>query len=306
MGATLRATRSAAIAGAIFVAAAAVASGIPGEQVLPSAAQGSATDLVDRFLELTDAVPEIDPEDVLVNDQTLEVDFLGDHIGDHARLEAVHDDAQMLFIDGEDAESVIGEVVADGARAVMLIEDGYRRLAEYETIVPFDSVDELGVAVGTDEPRHLRAQGIDLIQNGQYRLELVLVAMREFELTTEQTSEYQDAVRKALGFAVSVDPKLRELAGDRDSAELLSTTRFDPDIAGTAAARWVSYACVPVGSANALSAEALQVAVLVTLNLGQADDCPDLPDPETLDPNSIVDGSLVPAGQDDDEDVVLE
>jgi hypothetical protein len=287
VGATLRATRTASVAGAVLIAAAAVVQGVGPTMTVPSAAQAEGGDLVDRFLDVVQAVPTIQPGDVLVAEFDLEVQFLGDHIGDHAALEAVHDDAQSLFIAGDDAKSPVGTLIASGARAVMLIEDGYRRLAEFELTVPLRTLDELEVAVGTDQPRNLRNQGIDLVQEGQYRLETTLVGMRELDLTQEQATRYQGAVSKALQFAMIADPALRDLSRDTTASQIRTVSRFNPDIAGTAAARWAEYLCIPRGSADALSNAALAAAITATLDAGQTADCPDLPNPEVLAPGQI-------------------
>lgn len=285
MGATLRASRTAGIAGAALIAAAAIWTGVPTTDGLPSAAQGDADgDLVDRFLTVAEAVPFVNGTDVLVAELTVEAEFLGDFIGDHRALEAVSEDAQALFITGDDARSDLGDLVAEGARAVMLIEDGYRRLADYELIVPFESRDDLDVAVGTDEPRHLLRQGVDLVQQGHYRLEDVLVAMTALDLTADQADRYQDIVEREVVFAVEADPALRMLMAEPTSLEMVGVTRFQADIAGTAVARWAEYLCVPRGAANALSLQAMLTAITTNLGTSIADDCPNLPDPEVLTP----------------------
>ncbi len=234
------------------------------------------------MLDVVEAVPVLDPENVLIADLTLERELLGDFIREHAALEDIHDEALQLFIDGDEAGGDLGDAVADAARAVLLIEEGYERWAQLELVVPFDAEDDLGVSTGTDAVRSLAEQGIDLVQEGQARLEAAYLRLLPLEFTSAQEARLEAAAAKARDYQATGEPALRHYAGDVTTQEILEVDRFE-GTTGTAKARWVTYVCIPRGSANALSPEALAAALANSLTF-VADDCPNFPDPELLDP----------------------
>lgn len=290
--------RALSTAGVLAVAAATVLGGAASAALQ----QGEPAALVDRLVDLERQLPALPPEtpaEVAVVPEETWGDLSGDFFGSSVALEGLAEQARDLFIQADEAGGDAGQAVADAARAILDLREGYRHLAAWE-------VHDISLPVGTpsrdeastfaDELYGRAGVGLDLLERAHARRLAAYTVLRDAEASSDTAKNHFDIQFQAeRAFASDVLPRIRRLVSDETTRLLVTTGRFGSGAPGDEArARSMTLACVdreayvaardtvaPLIARGGLTQPELPQDLAVLLGV-PADDCPDLPPENTV------------------------
>lgn len=284
-----RATTSRHRGGRTLLAVAGLLVAVMATQFTATALQGDdaavpVDQLVDRLVELERQLPELPPNDVIFSDEETWAEFTGDFTGAQVTIDTLADEARDLFITATDAKpDPTATAVASAARSILLLQEGYTLLAEYEAYdlaFPVDDTDDQGVSTGADEPYGLAEAGLRLVLDAHTRRLAAFELLRDADAVDDTEREFFDVLYRAeLDFDADMRPAIHR-ALSLDTTDVMRTIdRFGTSAPGAdARARVMTVVCVPreAYAAGDVPLTSLPEGLLALPDTPAAD-CPDLP-----------------------------
>ena len=240
-------------------------------------------ELVDRLVELEQQLPSLPPEDVIISEEETWAEFTGDFTGAKVTIDALADEARDLFIAANEAKpNPTATAVASGARSILLFQEAYGLLAEYESYdlaFPVDATDDEGVATGADEPYGLAEAGLRLVLDAHSRRLAAYELLRDSEAVDENERDFFDTLYRAeVGFDTDMRPLIHR-ALSLDTTEVMrGIERFETSAPGSEArARTFTVVCIPREAYTSGDLPGVSLPEeLLALTGTPAADCPDL------------------------------
>lgn len=235
--------------------------------------------LVDRLVAIEEQLPTLPPDTVDVDPEQTWATFTGDFTGARVALDTVADEARDLFIDAEESGTPVATAVAEVARAVLVLRNGYQYLAEWETndlTFPLDTVDEDLVATGADELYGAAQTGFALVLDARARALPGYAILRDAEAADEQEKAVFDRrYELGLAFDATMKPDLHRALSFQTTQVMRTVSRFVSTAPGTdPRARVMTVVCIDREAYQA--AEVLDAEGAAALVTTPADDCPEL------------------------------
>lgn len=234
MGTVRRAFAATAIAAGVVGLLASQGGGgvtLAAEQKSTSAAPASvpADKLVDRLVDLEAELATLPPDDVILTQDATWGDFPGDFSGARVQLDAVASDARDLFAAADDSDGPAAAAVADVARSLLTLREGYGLLGEWETAdleFPLEGSSDQGTAIDADERYGKAEAGLRLVLEARERSAPAYDVLRNaaaadeddrafFELRYQAAQGFENALRARLHRALSLPTTEELLVVDR-------------------------------------------------------------------------------------------
>ena len=268
-----------------WFAASALLVGLLATQLTAVALQDGAPpdELVDRLVELERQLPALPPDEVIIAEDQTWAEFTGDFTGAKVSIDAVAEEARDLFITAnESGPNPVANAVESAARSVLILQEGYGLLAEWETYdlaFPVDDSDDQGVATGADEPYGLAEAGLRLVLDAHARRLAAFGVLRDAEGIDDSEREffetrYQDEVT----FDSDQRPLIHRGLSLDTTAVLRAVDRFETSAPGSEArARVATYVCIPREAYTTGDVPGVSLPEeLIALGATAVADCPDL------------------------------
>lgn len=244
----------------------------------------SSEELIDRLVELERELPDLPPSEVILAEDETWAEFTGDFTGAQVTIDTLADQARDLFIDANDATpDPVATAVGSAARSILLLQEGYTLLAEweaYDLAFPVDDTDDEGVATGADEPYGLAEAGLRLVLDAHSRRLAAFELLRDSEAADQDEREFFDVLYRAeVDFDAEMRPDIHH-ALSLDTTEVIRTIeRFGTSAPGAEArARVMTVVCIPREAYAEGDVPLLGLPEeLAALASTGAADCPDLP-----------------------------
>lgn len=238
----------AAVAAAGLAAALGSALAAEGEDDAALVVAGGDEELIDRLLVLEQEIPAPLPSAAELASNELDAVLSGSFTTARTALDQLEPDLRALFVSADEAETAVGDAIADVTSALLLERQALMVLEDADGSAdarPIDASDartEDGVALDADGELGLALVGVDLLlsartdQAGGYG---VLA-----ELTTEDERDVFDGRAATLvSYVQDVGVDLRRISARESAQILVPTSRFDAPV-GVARATAATYACV--------------------------------------------------------------
>ncbi|MDX1657305.1 MAG: hypothetical protein R3343_00650 [Nitriliruptorales bacterium] len=241
-------------------------------------------ELVDRLVELEQQLPALPPDEVLIAEDETWAEFTGDFTGAKVSIDALAEEARDLFITAnESGPNPVADAVASAARSILILQEGYGLLAEWESYdlaFPVDDADDDGVATGADEPYGLAEAGLRLVLDAHSRRLAAYGILRDADgIEDTERDFFEGLYQDEVTFDTDQRPLIHRGLSLDTTAVLRAVERFGTSAPGSEArARVATYVCVPreaytTGDLPLASLPEELVALGVT---AAAADCPDL------------------------------
>lgn len=264
---------------AMLVAVGGAGAGVARAGAAAQQADGPDAALVDRLVELEREITTLPPDAVLPVEDRPWADLTGDFTGTKVLLDTIQDEARDLFIAADDAAgSAVTTAVADVARSLLELREGYDLLARWEShdlSFPVESADDDGVATGADEAYGLAEAGLRLVLDARARRLPALAVLRDTAAADADEQAFLDArYQDEVAFDRDLRPEIHRLISLATTQVLETVDRFDTTAPGTGArARTFTVTCLP----RATGTTGADADAPVVASGQDAADCPDLP-----------------------------
>lgn len=284
--------------GVVLLAAATVAAALVAGGVTSSlAAQASPAELTQRLAELEQQVPTLPPQSVQISEDQTWAEFPGNYRGTNVQLEELAPQARDLFVDASDADGEVAAAVADAARGLLVLQQGYELLARWEDAdlqFPVGGTDAEGVATGADARYGTAEAGLRLLLDGRDRRQPAFGTLADAGVPSQEARQLFGSRLDVLqGFELNLRPDIKRALSLPTTQQVVPVQRFETDAPGNQArARSMTFVCVPrdlpgTGDAQAGQPPAVdlrQLAATLPAEVAPADDCTQLADANTVQP----------------------
>lgn len=210
------------------------------------AVTGADQELIDGLLGVQGELPELVPTEADLAANQLDPVLLGSFTTARSTLDRLEDDIRQLFINGDAANTAVGDAVAAVARGLLIERQGLLVLEESDGSTnprPLDSSNartEDGIAIDADGLLGLESVGIDLLIQGRDLQRAGYEVLAEVESADPAFAERLDEL---LTYEDEVGITLRIATSAATDELLVPTDRYDAPI-GVPRATSVSYVCV--------------------------------------------------------------
>lgn len=205
----------------------------------------------------------------------------GDITGAAATLATLEPDLSSLYVDADDADTPVGDAVADVARGWLDLREAYDQLATWEAhdlVFPLDARDDEGTSTDADELRGRAEAGLRLVLGARQRHLTGYVALRQLgEADPDAQARLDARAADSEAFDRDLRPLLHRLVSLRTTELLAPVDRFESTAPGVdARARSMTVTCVDRQAYD----EAVAAGDVEALLEGSPErlDCPDLAD----------------------------
>lgn len=240
-------------------------------------------ELVDRLVELERQLPELPPTEVVLTDETTWGELTGDFTGAKVTIDSLADAARELFIEANEAKpDPIATAVASAARSILIFQEGYGLLAEYEAYdlaFPVEDIDDEGVSTGADEPYGLAEAGLRLVLDAHARRLAAFGLLRDADVVDDTERQFFETLYRAeVDFDTEMRPLIHRILSLDTTEVMRAIDRFSTSAPGTEArARVFTVVCIPreAYTTGDLPLTSLPEELLALTGTPAAD-CPDL------------------------------
>ncbi len=270
-----------AVVATITAVVALLASGVAAT-ALQGTGSASPGDLVASLAKIEAQVDSLPPDDVTVDADATWAQLSGDFVGANVALDTVADEARALFVQASDVGGDVARAVADAARGLLVLRQGYSLLAEWEAgdlELPIGSPTGDDASVYADERRGKAEAGLRLLLDAQSRRADAFAVLRDAATDDQVRSVLNVRYQQATHFEQEVLPALLE-GMSQDSAQVLRpVSRFQTNAPGTESrAQVMKIVCVDREAYIAGELGTLDdPAQLAALEANPSADCPALP-----------------------------
>jgi hypothetical protein len=269
------------IAGAVGTVVALGAAGAVGLTALQEAPGDE--ELIDRLVALESDVPPLPPSDVVIDPEQTWAEFEGDFTGANVALDTIADEARALYIDAEEGSTPVAAAVADVARSLLVMRQGYASLAEWEThdlAFPLDAADDAGVSAGADELYGEAEVGLTLLLEARARALPAYAVLRDAEAADDsERTLLEQRYRDAVAFDATLRPRLHLALSLEPTQVMVTASRFVTSAPGIEPrARVMQVICIDREAYLAAEEPAEVDALVAALDAAgdTAEDCPAL------------------------------
>lgn len=246
-----------------------------------TALQGGASDeeLIDRLVAIEEQLPTLPPTEVIIDPEQTWAEFSGDFTGAQVALDTVADEARDLYISAEESGGVVAEAVADAARALLVMREGYTQLAAWETndlAFPLDSADDGGVSTGADELYGAAEVGLALVLDARERSLPAYALLRDAEAADDAERRFlEDRYQAALDFDRTTKPDIHRALSYDTTQVMVTVSRFVTTAPGVEPrAKVMRVVCIDREAYSTAEVVPGDQAGLAALLTDPADDCP--------------------------------
>jgi len=210
------------------------------------AVTGADQELVDGLLAIHAELPELVPTEADLAANQLDPVLLGSFTTARSTLDRLEDDIRQLFINGDAANTAVGDAVASVARGLLIERQALLVLEESDGSTnprPLDSSNartEDGIAIDADGLLGLESVGIDMLIQAR---ELQRVGYQVLEQVESADPAFAERLDELLAYEDEVGVTLRIVTSASTDELLVPTDRYDAPI-GVPRATSVSYVCV--------------------------------------------------------------
>lgn len=203
-------------------------------------------ELVDRLEELQPELPPVVPTQADLASNQLDPILLGSFTSARSTLDRLEDDIRQLFIDGDAANTAVGDAVASVARGLLIERQALLVLEESDGSTnprPLDSSNarnEDDIAIDADGLLGLESVGIDLLIQARDLQRIGYEVLEEVEGTD---GTFAQKLEELLRYEDEVGITLRVVTSAASDELLVPVERYDAPI-GVPRATSVTYACV--------------------------------------------------------------
>lgn len=239
--------------------------------------------LVDRLVELERELPPLPPDEVLLNEEETWGELTGDFTGAQVVLDTLAGEVRELYIAAEEAKpDPVATAVADAARSILILQEGYTLLAEvesYDLSFPVDGTDDLDVATGADQAYGLAEAGLRLVLDAHARRLPAFQVLQDSELVDDTERAFFEALYDAeVAFDSDLRPDIHRLLS-LDTTQVMRTIDRFTSVAPGTEARARSMTVVCLAREAYLEGDVAGLGIpeeLIALGHIPADDCPAL------------------------------
>lgn len=202
--------------------------------------------LLDRLLALGPELPPLLPTEADLAANRLDGVLLGSFASARSTLERLEDDVRQLFIDGDEADTAVGDAVASVARGLLIEQQAYLVLEQSDGSTnprPLDSSNvrtDDGLAIDADGLLGIESIGIDLLIQARDLERAGYEVLAAVEDTDPAFDERLEELRR---YEEEVGVTLRVITSANTDELLVPAERYDAPI-GVPRAVSVTYVCV--------------------------------------------------------------
>ena len=203
---------------------------------LQGSAPASTDDLIASLAKIESQIDTLPPEDVSVNADQTWAQINGDFVGANVTLDTVADQARALFIQASDVGGDVGGAVADAARSLLVLRQGYSLLSEWEAgdlELPIGQPTGDDASVYADEMRGKAESGLELVLDAFSRRVEAFQVLRDAAVTDVQRTLFDNRYQQATTFEQQVRPQLHEALSETSVDVLRPISRFQTNAPGT-------------------------------------------------------------------------